>query len=88
MNQLNPAADWFAQQLAEYNQTFTANLFSDHASMLGVQPMIFGFPSMLPQVAPALPRAGAWPRSKPGSASTERPSEMAATNSTEHARLD
>jgi hypothetical protein len=54
----NPAAAWFAQQMAAYNQSFVSNAFADHAVMLsGIQPSVFGFPQAQPagfyQPAPA-----------------------------------
>jgi hypothetical protein len=59
----NPAADLYAQQIADYNRQFVTNEFADDASVLGVQPLQFGFPGGfaigLPQPAPAYrPPAG------------------------------
>jgi hypothetical protein len=60
MNQINPAADLYARQIAAFNRSFVTNEFADHASVLGVQPLqMFGFPVGFYQPAPGYrPPAG------------------------------
>jgi hypothetical protein len=52
--------------MATYNLRFVTNEFADHASVLGVQPVSFGFPAGFYQPAPAYrpPAAGQSPMSR------------------------